>query len=147
MFRSQSPATRPLVDPVVVPGVQAATQMATVAAAYLLFAGHNQPGGGFAAGLMVGAILVLRSLIGRPPPIDGIAIAGLGCLIATVTAIVPIALGSDPLDQTVVSTNLPVLGTIKSGSALILDVGVVLVVAGLVVAVIDGLAPSDGPDE
>jgi multisubunit Na+/H+ antiporter MnhB subunit len=46
--------------------VRAITPIALVVAAYALFAGHNQPGGGFAAGLMLGAIVVLRtSLVSR----------------------------------------------------------------------------------
>ena len=43
----------------------AVTPIALVAAAYVLFAGHNQPGGGFAAGLMLGAVIVLRDLSER----------------------------------------------------------------------------------
>ena len=44
-------------------GIQLAGPLAAVVAAYLFFAGHNQPGGGFAAGLVLGAVVALRMLV------------------------------------------------------------------------------------
>ena len=55
-------------SPIVSLAVRAVTPIALVVAAYVLFAGHNQPGGGFAAGLMLGAIVVLRTLAGIQQP-------------------------------------------------------------------------------
>jgi hypothetical protein len=46
--------------------------------------------------------------------------------------------GQPLLDQVVVSRQVPLLGKVKTGSALIFDLGVVAVVVGLVIAVLDG---------
>ena len=63
-------------SPIVSLAVRAVTPIALVVAAYVLFAGHNQPGGGFAAGLMLGAIIVLRTVAGlqEPRSCDGVAV-------------------------------------------------------------------------
>jgi hypothetical protein len=39
----------------------------------------------------------------------------------------------------VVTRDVPVLGTVKTGSALLFDLGVVAIVVGLVIALLDGL--------
>ena len=58
------------------------------ASLYLLFAGHNQPGGGFAGGLVAGLALVVRYLAGgryeldEAAPFDAGLLVGLGLLVA-----------------------------------------------------------------
>ena len=55
---------------------------------YLLFAGHNVPGGGFAGGLVAGLALVLRYVaggryeLGEAAPVDAGLLLGLGLLFA-----------------------------------------------------------------
>ena len=51
-------------SPIVRLSVRAITPIALLIAAFVLFAGHNQPGGGFAAGLLLGAVIVLRTVAG-----------------------------------------------------------------------------------
>jgi hypothetical protein len=41
------------------------------------------------------------------------------------------------LDQVVISHEVPLLGTVKSGTALIFDLGVLSIVVGLVLALLD----------
>ncbi len=66
---------------------------------YFLFAGHNQPGGGFAGGLVAGAGVALRYVAGgiedvrRITPVRSWTVAGAGLALATVTATVPVLLG------------------------------------------------------
>jgi hypothetical protein len=60
-------------------------------------------------------------------------------MIAGAVAIAPLLWGEPLLDQVVVSWDIPVLGTVKTGSALLFDLGVVAIVVGLVVALLDGL--------
>jgi hypothetical protein len=62
-----------------------------------------------------------------------------GGVIAGLVAIVPMFWGEPLLDQIVVTWDAPVLGTVKSGSALLFDLGVVAIVVGLVIALLDGL--------
>jgi multisubunit Na+/H+ antiporter MnhB subunit len=126
-------------SPIVSLAVRAITPIALVIAAYVLFAGHNQPGGGFAAGLMLGAIIVLRTVAGIQQPRHAAVWMSVGGVIAGLVAIAPMLWGEPLLDQVVVTWDVPVLGTVKSGSALIFDLGVVAIVVGLVIALLDGL--------
>ena len=126
-------------SPVVQTGIRAASPLAVVVATYLFFAGHNQPGGGFAAGLVLGAVVALRMVTGMAMPAKaGMLLAGGGILAASV-AVAPLLLGQALLDQVVVESTVPVLGKVKSGTALLFDTGVTAIVVGLVVAVMNGL--------
>jgi multisubunit Na+/H+ antiporter MnhB subunit len=129
-------------SPIVALAVRAVTPIALVVAAYVLFAGHNQPGGGFAAGLMLGAVIVLRTIAGIAQPRGAHTWLAAGGVIVAAVAIAPLLWGEPLLDQVVVSWDVPVLGTVKTGSALLFDLGVVAVVIGLVVALLDGLDAS-----
>ena len=122
-----------------------------VVSVYLLFAGHNQPGGGFPAGLVAGAAFVLRFLAGgaddvrRSVRLHPFTLLGLGLLLAVVTALVPVALGGQVLEHATWSADLPLLGAVKTTSALVFDTGVYLVVVGLVVLLLTSLG--DAPDD
>lgn len=109
---------------------------------YLLFAGHNQPGGGFVGGLVAGAAFVLRYVAGgraalrAAVPIDpGIPVGG-GLVLAAGTGAAAWLFGGQFLESGKVSLDLPVLGVLKATSALPFDTGVYLVVVGLVLAVL-----------
>jgi multicomponent Na+:H+ antiporter subunit A len=109
-----------------------------VLATYFLFAGHNQPGGGFVGGLTAGAAISLRYVAGGTAavrasvPAKPWSILGGGLLIAVTTAIVPLATGNSVLEHAAFDRDLPVLGAVKVTSALPFDIGVFLVVVGLV---------------
>ena len=49
-------------------GIRAASPLALIVAVYLFFAGHNQPGGGFSAGLVIGAVVALRTIADMSRP-------------------------------------------------------------------------------
>jgi multicomponent Na+:H+ antiporter subunit A len=109
---------------------------------YLLFAGHNQPGGGFVGGLVAGAAFVLRYVAGgraalrAAVPIDpGIPVGG-GLVLAAGTGMAAWLFGGQFLESGKVELDLPVLGMLKATSALPFDTGVYLVVVGLVLAVL-----------
>jgi multicomponent Na+:H+ antiporter subunit A len=109
-----------------------------VLSTYFLFAGHNQPGGGFVGGLTAGAAISLRYISGGVSAVrSSIRLApwtvlGGGLAIATTTALVPLALGNSLLEHASFERDLPILGTLKATSALPFDIGVYLVVVGLV---------------
>ena len=130
-------------SPIVAVGVRAVTPLAVVVAAYLFFAGHNQPGGGFSAGLVLGAVLSLRTVAGLYEPVNGSKLMAAGIMVAAAVALAPAAFGDGMLDMVVWSGELPLLGKVKTGTAAIFDVGVVLIVVGLVDAVLDGLGTDD----
>jgi multicomponent Na+:H+ antiporter subunit A len=109
---------------------------------YLLFAGHNQPGGGFVGGLVAGAAFVLRYIAGgraalrAAVPIEPRVPLGLGLVVATLTSMGPLALGGQLLESGKRELDVPVLGLVKVTSALPFDTGVYLVVIGLVLGVL-----------
>ncbi|MEM1333704.1 MAG: MnhB domain-containing protein [Actinomycetota bacterium] len=124
-------------------GIRMASPLALLVAGYLFFAGHNQPGGGFAAGLVLGAVVALRSVVGLVTPRRPSWILALGGTIAAAVSIAPIVVGATFLDQVVVETDLPLLDKVKSGSALVFDLGVTILVVGLIIAVLEALDVHD----
>ncbi|MDJ1114032.1 Na+/H+ antiporter subunit A [Microbacterium dauci] len=116
-----------------------------VVSLYLLFAGHNLPGGGFAGGLVAGMALVMRYVaggryeLGAAAPTDAGRLLGAGMLIAVGTALVPLLFFADPLTSTFWEANLPLLGHVEFVTSTLFDVGVYLVVIGLVLDVLRSL--------
>ena len=114
-----------------------------VGSIYLLFAGHNQPGGGFVGGIVAGAAVALRYVAGGIDDVRSLSrahpwtVMGTGLLIAATTAVMPVLLGSAPLESAKFETDLPLLGHIKVTSALPFDIGVYLLVLGLVLMVFE----------
>jgi len=119
---------------------------------YLLFVGHNQPGGGFVGGLVAGAAISLRYLAGGIEAVRGLTrvqpwtILGSGLLLAASVALVPL-LGGDPV-LTALSTELdvPVVGHLYVSTTLLFDMGVYLLVVGVMFMVFEavGDASTDG---
>jgi multicomponent Na+:H+ antiporter subunit A len=112
---------------------------------YFFFSGHNAPGGGFAGGLIAGLALVLRYLaggryeLGEAVPIDAGKILGLGLTFAAGTALVSMFLGAPALSSATLELTLPLLGDIKIVTALFFDLGVYLIVVGLILDVLRSL--------
>lgn len=112
---------------------------------YFFFAGHNAPGGGFAGGLTMGLALVLRYLaggryeLGEALPIEPGRILGAGLAISTLTAVTSMVLGAPALSSAVFRLTLPVLGDVKVVTALFFDLGIYLIVVGLVLDVLRSL--------
>ena len=112
---------------------------------YFFFSGHNAPGGGFAGGLVAGLALVLRYLaggryeLGEAVPIDAGKILGLGLTFAAGTALVSMFLGAPALSSATLELTLPLLGDIKIVTALFFDLGVYLIVVGLILDVLRSL--------
>ncbi|MUL81827.1 MULTISPECIES: Na+/H+ antiporter subunit A [unclassified Mycolicibacterium] len=116
-----------------------------VLSAYFFFAGHNTPGGGFAGGLTAGLALVLRYLaggryeLGETLPLDAGKILGTGLGLSAGTAVASILLGAPALSSAVLQFDVPVFGHVKLVTALFFDLGVYLIVVGLVLDVLRSL--------
>lgn len=112
---------------------------------YLLLVGHNAPGGGFAGGLVAGMALVARYLaggraeLGAAAPIDAGRLLGGGLVVAAATALVPLFVGADALTSTWVTLPLGPLGDLEIVTSTFFDIGVYLVVIGLVLDVLRSL--------
>jgi len=116
-----------------------------VLSVYFFFTGHNTPGGGFAGGLTAGLALVLRYLaggqyeLGETLPIDVGKVLGVGLGLSAGTAVVSLFLGAPVLSSALIEFDLPVLGHVKFVTALVFDLGVYLIVVGLVLDVLRSL--------
>ncbi|SCG64158.1 Na+/H+ antiporter subunit A [Micromonospora humi] len=112
---------------------------------YLLFSGHNQPGGGFAAGLVAGLGLAVRYLAGGrtelngAAPVDAGRVLGAGLFVAVGTGVTAMLLGGDFLQSAALDFHLPVLGHVHFVTSVFFDVGVYLIVVGLVLDILRSL--------
>jgi multicomponent Na+:H+ antiporter subunit A len=112
---------------------------------YLLFSGHNIPGGGFSGGLVAGLALAARYLaggryeLGEAAPVDAGWVLGGGLALACTTGVLGLALGGDVLQTEIFHFWLPVFGDVKLVTALFFDIGVYLVVVGLMLDVLRSL--------
>jgi multicomponent Na+:H+ antiporter subunit A len=115
------------------------------ASLYLLFSGHNQPGGGFAGGLVAGLALVVRYLAGgryeldEAAPFDAGLLVGIGLLVAVGSAIAPLAFGGTILQTTAVDFTLPVWGEVHLVTSLFFDIAVYLIVVGMMLDIVRSL--------
>ncbi len=125
--------------------VRVLVYVAFVVSLYLLAAGHNDPGGGFVGGLVAGAAVALRYVAGgirdvrtlvRPKPWT---ILGTGLLVAGITTAVPLLTGRPILDNGYWKLDPPLLEPVGISSALAFDLGVYLVVVGLVFMAFEAL--------
>nr|WP_254910259.1 MnhB domain-containing protein [Micromonospora sp. NBS 11-29] len=112
---------------------------------YLLFSGHNAPGGGFAAGLVAGLGLAVRYLAGGrtelngAAPVDAGRVLGAGLFVAVGTGVAAMLLGGDFLQSALLDFHLPVLGHVHFVTSVFFDVGVYLIVVGLVLDILRSL--------
>lgn len=126
---------------------------ALVLSVYLLFAGHNQPGGGFIGGLVAAAAFALRYIAsGLDDILDAVRVRpwlflSTGLALASGTAIWPLLADSAPLDQRALEWTIPLLGDVKLTTATIFDTGVYLIVVGLVLMTFEGLGDDSETSE
>lgn len=105
---------------------------------FLLFTGHNRPGGGFVGGLVAGAAVSLRYVAGgidevrETLPLRPWTLLGTGLVIATTTALVPLAVGRQLMEHGKLDLHLGPLGDAHLNTALFFDIGVAFVVVGMV---------------
>jgi multicomponent Na+:H+ antiporter subunit A len=122
-----------------------------VGSLWLLFAGHNQPGGGFVGGLLAGSAIALRYIAGGMTEVRSLSrfrpwtVLGVGLLLAATTAAAPLLFANPLLDVTSWSLHPPLFGAPKVSTALLFDTGVYVAVIGMVLMVFEAFG--DEPDE
>ena len=105
---------------------------------FLLFTGHNRPGGGFVGGLVAGAALSLRYVAGgidevrSALPVRPWTLLGTGLATATLSAIVPLLFGRQLMEHAKLDAHLGPLGAMHLNTALFFDMGVAQVVVGMI---------------
>jgi multicomponent Na+:H+ antiporter subunit A len=126
---------------------------AVVLSLYLVFAGHNQPGGGFVGGLVAAAAVGMYYVAGGIDDVRSLSrvrpwtILGGGLALASLVALAPIVLGGHVMESGGVDVDLPVLGHVKATSVLMFDSGVYAVVVGLVLMVFEAVGEEAEPEE
>jgi len=114
---------------------------------FLLLRGHDEPGGGFIAGLVASVAFALhlfafdasqtRKLIG----IDSAYLMGGGLIMATLSGFVGVVKSGSTFATAVWwYVHVPGLGELKISTPLIFDIGVYLVVIGMVTTLLFSLA-------
>ena len=138
--RRNPESVRPVPSPIFRTAARLLMPLLLVFAVFLLFRGHNQPGGGFVGGLVAAAAFALyaiafgvhrarQALVVRP-----LTLLGAGLCIAVLSGVPAILRGQPFLTALWAPRSLPL------GTPAVFDVGVFLVVAGVVLMMIFSLA-------
>ena len=120
--------------------------VALVVAVHFLLRGHNEPGGGFVAGLIVAIAFLMQYLVAGTRWVEARATLrptrwlGFGLLIAALTGLGAVALGYPFLTTHTAHVTLPLFGEVYLPSATFFDVGVFAVVVGATLLILTALA-------
>jgi len=117
-----------------------------VVAMFLLLRGHDLPGGGFSAGMVVAIAIILQYMVGgtdwtedrlrlRPP-----LWLGGGLLVASGTGLAAWLFGRPFMTSYFGYAELPWIGQVPTASALIFDIGVFMLVVGATLLMLVALA-------
>jgi multicomponent K+:H+ antiporter subunit A len=117
-----------------------------VFAAYLFLRGHNEPGGGFVAGLVLSIAFLAQYMVSgtrwveermnlQPP-----RWIAFGLLVALATGLASLWFGYPFLTTHTAHVDLPLLGELHLPSAALFDVGVFMVVVGATLLMLTALA-------
>lgn len=116
-----------------------------VLSVWLLMVGHDNPGGGFAGGVVAGLAFVLRYLaggryeLGESMPIPAGILLGGGLFLAAFGGALPLLSGRAPFQSVPVDVALGPIGNLHFTTAMILDVGVYVLVIGLIIDLVSAL--------
>ncbi|MCD2317052.1 monovalent cation/H+ antiporter subunit A [Sphingomonas sp. IC-11] len=112
--------------------------LAMMVGLYIFLRGHNAPGGGFIAGLIVSIALLMQYMASgfewadQRRQIDEHALIGFGVIIAALTGLGSLLFGAPLFTSAFGYVTLPVMGTFELATAMLFDIGVALAVIGAV---------------
>jgi len=127
--------------------------LALTVAVFIFLRGHNEPGGGFIAGLVVAIALIMQYLASgyawaaQRARIDSQAMIGAGVAIAGLAGIASLFLDWPFLTSTYAHIELPLVGEIEIASAVAFDLGVFLAVVGVVMLSLAQISRVEGRAE
>ena len=139
----ESPDVHPLLLVVV---TRAMLPLVLMAGAYIFLRGHNEPGGGFIAGLVVAIALIMQYMASgfvwahQRMKVDYHALIGCGVLVAGLTGLGAMFVGRPFLTSSFGYVSLPVLGEFELATAMGFDLGVFLTVVGAVMLALANLS-------
>ncbi|MBR0651222.1 monovalent cation/H+ antiporter subunit A [Roseomonas terrae] len=117
-----------------------------IVAMYLLLRGHDLPGGGFSAGMVVAIAIILQYMIGGTEwTEDRLRLrpqlwVGAGLLLAAGTGLAAWLFGRPFMTSYFAYGELPIIGKVPMASALIFDIGVFALVVGATLLMLVALA-------
>ena len=120
--------------------------MAFVVSMYLFMRGHNQPGGGFVAGLVMSVAFILQYMVAGTQWVEAqmslrpLRWMGTGLFFALATGIGSMVFGYPFMTTHTAHLHLPLLGDVHVASALFFDIGVYAVVVGSTLLILTALA-------
>ena len=120
--------------------------LAMLVGAYIFLRGHNQPGGGFIAALVVSIALIMQYMASgfgwaaQRVKVNYHAMIGLGVLVAAATGVGAMVLDQPFLTSTFGHFHLPLVGEFELASAMAFDTGVFLTVVGAVMLALANLS-------
>lgn len=119
-------------DPILKTVSRAAFALIMLLAVLLLWRGHNAPGGGFIAGLMVVSGLVLHRMANGESALwtEPVRLIPWGLALAFLTGLVPYLLGRPYLKTDYGYVTTALTGTFEWASAMLFDIGVFVAVVG-----------------
>jgi multicomponent K+:H+ antiporter subunit A len=125
-------------DDLFVPTVIMRGMFAAIAvfALFLLFRGHNLPGGGFAAGIAFAVAIILQYMasgtrwVEERIELKPVRLMGMGLLVAAVTGAGAWLFAHPFLTSHVAHVRLPLVGAVHFPSAFLFDIGVFMLVVG-----------------
>ncbi|MBF0710705.1 MULTISPECIES: MnhB domain-containing protein [unclassified Gemella] len=109
---------------------------------YLYFKGHFYPGGGFVGGLLctmaIGLAMFTYGIdkVNKILPLNYIQITGIGVILAIATAVSGMLVGKNFFKHHFAHAHIPLIGEAELHTAAIFDLGVYLVVVGVLMTVI-----------
>lgn len=119
---------------------------------WLFFRGHQQPGGGFIAGLVIAAAIALQgiafgySAADRLVPMKFSTLLATGLSLILLPVVVPTLFGHPPMKSAFGYIQVAGLGQMEWASAAIFEAGVFLVVVGMVKSVLLHIAEEKSID-
>ncbi len=120
--------------------------LALTVGVFIFLRGHNQPGGGFIAGLVVAIALLMQAIASghawtvARQRLNAHTMLGAGVLIAGLTGVASFLFARPFLTSTFGYVTLPVVGQFELASAIAFDAGVFLTVVGTVILSLSQIA-------
>lgn len=140
--RPWSPDSHPMILDVL---ARALLPLAMLISVFIFLRGHNLPGGGFIAGLITAAALILQYIshgvawAQERQPVSYHAISGAGLLIAGLTGLGSWLFGYPFLTSAFGHFDLPLVGEFELATAMLFDLGVYLVVVGATLLILSNI--------
>lgn len=112
---------------------------------FLLLRGHDEPGGGFIGGLLGATAFALFALAYDVPTarrllrIDPHQLVGIGLIAAVMAGVIGMAAGDPFLTSKWATIWVPTLGVLTLSTPLLFDIGVYMVVVGVVLMIVFAL--------